>query len=466
MIVEIKNKHQLLAAGVPESRQIVLEITEEVLGKLNAYGRIRSIMRIEGTFLKIGDKSWDLSKKDHIYLIGAGKACNAMAKAVEDILGDFLTDGIAVVKIQEPEDGFKRTRVYTGGHPIPNEEGYRACMEIRKMIDQASAGDLFICVMSGGSSALMSCPVDGITLQEEMEATDVLLKSGAGIREINAVRRHISGMNGGRMAELIRDRGAELIGFNISDSVGNPPTGDISVPWTGFYGTPMGPDQTTLKDALGMIRDYNLKKRLPKSVVAYLETPGEGKETPKEFPENTYYQINTLPDSCVYAMEAAKKRKIPAIVLTTFIEEEAREAGAMMASVARQIQEYGQPVPPPCLVFSAGEAVTTITDNSRVRGHGGPSQEMALGFALKASAVGGACFLSIDSEGTDGSTDAAGGIADSESLEALAGEGVDIYRTFREHSGFEALTKAGGIVYTGNTGTNVCDFNVLYVPKR
>ncbi len=465
MIVEIKNKRQLLATGVPESRQIVLDITEEVLGKLNAYGRIRSIMSVEGTLLKIGDKSWDLSKKEHVYLIGGGKACNAMAKAVEDILGDFLTDGIAVVKIQEAEDGFCRTRVYTGGHPIPNEEGYRACMEIRKMIGQASEGDLFICVMSGGSSALMSCPVEGITLQEEMEATDVLLKSGAGIREINAVRRHISGMNGGRMAELIRNRGAELIGFNISDSVGNPPTGDISVPWNGFYGTPMGPDQTTLRDALKMIRDYDLKERLPQSVTAYLEAPGEGKETPKEFPENTYYQINTLPDSCVYAMEAAKKRKIPAIVLTTFIEEEAREAGAMMSSVARQIQKYGQPVPPPCLVFSAGEAVTTITDNNSVRGHGGPSQEMTLGFALKASAVKGACFLSIDSEGTDGSTGAAGGIADSESLKALSGAGVDIYRTFREHSGFEALAQAGGIVYTGNTGTNVCDFNVLYVPE-
>ena len=466
MSVEIKNKRQLLAAGVSESRKIVLEITEEVLEKLNAYKRIRSIMRIEGSILKIGDKCWDLDQKEHIYLIGAGKACNAMAKAVEDILGDFLSDGIAVVKIQEPEDGFKRTRVYTGGHPIPNEEGYRACMEIRKMIEQASAGDLFICVMSGGSSALMSCPVEGITLREEMEATDALLKSGAGIREINAVRRHISGMNGGRMAEMIRDRGAELIGFNISDSVGNPPTGDISIPWDRFYGTPMGPDQTTLKDALKMIYDYNLEERLPRSVVTYLETPGEGKETPKEFPENTYYQINTLPDSCIYAMEAAKKRNIPAIVLTTFIEEEAKEAGAMMASIARQIQEYGQPLPPPCLVFSAGEAVTTITDNSTVKGHGGPSQEMALGFALRVSAVGGACFLSVDSEGTDGSTAAAGGIADSKSLEALAKAEVDIYRTFREHSGFEALTKAGGIVYTGNTGTNVCDFNVLYVPKR
>lgn len=157
---------------------------------------------------------------------------------VEDALGERLTDGIAVVKILEPGDRFVRTRVRIGGHPIPNQAGYEACLEILDLIDRAGPEDLFLCVMSGGSSALMSCPVDGISLEDEQKTTDILLKSGAGILEINAVRRHISRMNGGRMAQRIADRGAELIGFNISDSVSNPPTRDISIPWEHYYGTP------------------------------------------------------------------------------------------------------------------------------------------------------------------------------------------------------------------------------------
>ena len=260
---KIKNRSELLSHGHRHSRQTVLDITDAALEELDAYGRIRSFLKCEGNLLRIGDRCWDLDRKRNVYLIGAGKACNAMAMAVEDALGERLTDGIAVVKILEPGDRFVRTRVRIGGHPIPNQAGYEACLEILDLIDRAGPEDLFLCVMSGGSSALMSCPVDGISLEDEQKTTDILLKSGAGILEINAVRRHISRMNGGRMAQRIADRGAELIGFNISDSVSNPPTRDISIPWEHYYGTPMGPDQTTLQDALACIEKYNLHSRLP-----------------------------------------------------------------------------------------------------------------------------------------------------------------------------------------------------------
>lgn len=201
---KIKNREELLSYGCRQSRRVVLDITDSVLKELDAYGRIRSILKCEGNLLKIGERCWDLSKKRHVYLIGAGKACNAMAMAVEDALGDRLTDGIAVVKILEPEDRFVRTRVRIGGHPIPNQDGYEACLEILDLIDHAAEEDLFLCVMSGGSSALMSCPVDGISLEDEQKATDILLKSGAAILEINAVRRHISRMNGGRWRAVSR----------------------------------------------------------------------------------------------------------------------------------------------------------------------------------------------------------------------------------------------------------------------
>ena len=210
---KIRNYNALTSHGDVESRKIVLDITEKTLQKLDASQRIKSIMHMDGSILHIGTKSWDLSKKRHVYLLGAGKACNHMAMAVDEILGDYLTKGIAIVKVAEEADIFHRTDVYVGGLHLLNEEGYHACQKILDLVDQAGPDDLFLVVISGGSSALMSCPIDGITLDDEIQTTDVMLKSGANIYEINAIRRHISAMNGGMLAKRIQSVGAELIGF-------------------------------------------------------------------------------------------------------------------------------------------------------------------------------------------------------------------------------------------------------------
>ncbi len=462
--MKIKNRDRLLSHGELESRRIVLDITEKTLQRLDAKERIKSIMHREGSILHIGNRQWDLSKKKHVYLLGAGKACNHMAMAVDEILGDYLTLGIAIVKIPEQTDVFRRTKVFVGGHPLPNEEGYRACKIILDLVDKSGPDDLFICVISGGSSALMSCPIDGISLEDEIQVTDVMLKSGAGIYEINAIRRHISAMNGGMLAKRIAARGAELIGFGISDAVGNPPTGDIGVPYANYKSTPIGPDGTTLEDARNVIRNYNVADKLPKNVVDYLMTAGPDKETPKAFPQNTYFLLNTLPDSCKYAKEAAEEMGLKAYILTSFLEGEARDVGTVFSSIARQIQTYNMPFEAPCVILSSGEATTKIPDNSIIRGHGGPGQEEVLSFAISAAKTPGACLLSIDSEGTDGTANVAGGITDSTTMAAAREKGVDVYEALRTHAAFEALDAVGDAVFTGNTGTNLCDFNVLYVP--
>ena len=466
MQTKIKNRDVLLSHGDVESRKIVLDITEKTLQHLDAYERIKSIAHMEGNILHIGSRQWDLSKKRNVYLLGAGKACNHMAMAVDEILGDHLTRGIAIVKIAEDTDVFRNTEVYAGGHPLPNEEGYRACRKILELVDSATADDLFIVVISGGSSALMSCPIDGITLQDEIDTTDVLLKSGAGILEINAVRRHISQFNGGMLAKRIAERGAELIGFGISDAVGTPATGDIGEPYKAYKGTPMGPDQTTLEDARRVIRDYDVADRLPKAVVDYLMNVGEEGETPKAFPQNTYFLLNTLPDSCIYAKKVAEEMGIPAIILSSFLEGESKDAGTIFASIAREVQNYGNPLPAPCVILSSGETTTKILDNREITGHGGPGQELTLSFAISALKAPGACMLSIDSEGTDGTTPVAGGITDSTSYKTAEEKGVDVHAALRGHACYEALSEMGDAVFTGNTGTNLCDFNVLYIPKK
>ena len=461
---KIRNYDELISHGDIESRKIVLDITEKTLQRLDSKERIKSIMRMEGSVLHIGTKSWDLSRKKHVYLLGAGKACNHMAMAVDEILGDYLTKGIVIVKISEDTDVFRHTDVYVGGHPLPNEDGYKACLKILELVDNAGPDDLFICVISGGSSALMSCPVDGITLQEEIDTTDVMLKSGAGIYEVNAVRRHISAMNGGMLAKRIQKTGAEMIGFGISDAVGNPATKDIAVPYAKYASTPIGPDKTTLDDARRVIKDYNVADRLPKNVVDYLMNAGSEAETPKEFPENTYFLLNTLPDSCIYAKEIAEEMGLNCMILTSFLEGESRDAGSFFASIAREVQAYGNPVKPPCVILSSGEVTTKILDNREIKGHGGPSQELTASFALLASKTKGACMLSIDSEGTDGTTPVAGGITDSTSYGTAKSGNVDIHGALRGHACYEALSSMGDTVFTGNTGTNLCDFNILYIP--
>lgn len=462
--VKIKNATEIISQGRKASREIVLQIADRTLQRLDSYHRIRSMMRMEGDTLHVGVKSWDLSKKRNVYLVGAGKACNHMAMAVDHVLGDRLTRGIAIVKIKEDTDRFSKTEVFVGGHPLPNEEGHRASREIIKLVDRAGPGDLFIVVISGGSSALMSCPLDGISLQDEIDTTDVLLKSGAGIAEINAVRRHISALNGGMLAKRIEAVGAELIGLGISDGVGSPATGDITIPYAAYKGTPMGPDTTTLDDARATIVNYAVADRLPKSVLDHLNNAGPEAETPKAFPKNTYFLLNTLPDSCIYAKEICAEMGIPALIVSSFLEGESRDAGTFFASMAREIQAYGNPVKAPCVLLSSGEVTTQILDNTVIKGHGGPGQEMATSFAISAAKTKGACLLSIDSEGTDGTAKVAGGITDSTTQRDAAAKGINLHQALREHSCFEALSAVNATVFTGNTGTNLCDLNILYVP--
>jgi glycerate-2-kinase len=462
---KIRNAEEILSHGDRESREIVLEITDKTLARLDSYKRIKSIASMEGDTLHIGTKAWDLSSKKNVFLLGAGKACNHMAMAFDEILGDFLTRGIAIVKIAEDTDVFRNTEVFVGGHPLPNEEGLKASKKIIEIVSQSGPDDLYIVVISGGSSALMCCPLDGISLQDEIDTTDIMLKTGAGIYEINAIRRHISQLNGGMLAKRIQDVGAELIGIGISDAVGSPATGDIRVPYKAYKSTPMGPDMTTLEDARNVIRNRNVEHRLPRTVVDYLMNVGPEGETPKAFPDNTYFLLNTLPDSCVYAKEVCNEMGIPAMIVTSFLAGESRDAGTFFASVAREIQAYGNPMPPPCVLLSSGEVTTQILDSSEIEGHGGPGQELTASFALTAAKTEGACMLSIDTEGTDGTTTVAGGITDSKSYAAAAERNLNLFEALRRHACYEALSEIKDTVFTGNTGTNLCDLNILYVPE-
>lgn len=462
---KIRNQDVLLSHGIADSRRIVLAVTERVLQKLDAYDRIKSFLRLEGDILHVGNRRWNLAEKRNVYVLSAGKAANHMAMAVDAILGKRMTKGVAIVKIAEATDRYSNTEVFIGGHPLPNSEGIRGCRRMLELVDQAGWDDLFIVLISGGSTALMGYPVEGITLQEKMAATDSMLKSNMRVMDINVIRGHISQMNRGRLGQRIGKRGAEIISLNIWDALDWPPVRDYGEP-VAMAGTPVGPDASTFEDARRIITQNGLRGRLPASVEAYIFNGTEEQETPKSIPRATYFMLNILSDSCRYAAEAAAAMGINHMILTTSLEGESKDAGMVLAGIAKEIQRFGRPIKPPCLIFSAGETSTWILDNSEIKGHGGPSQEMAAGFALVAREAPGACLLSIDTEGTDGTTEVAGGITDSETYRQAAASGIDLREALRGHATYEALTRLGDCVFTGNTGTNLCDFNILYVPKR
>lgn len=460
----IKNAEQLLSTGDQESRTVVLDILDHTLERLDSYNRIKSMVKVEGNIMTIGEKSWDLSKKRNIYLIGAGKAANAMARAFDEILGDWITDGIAVVKIREPkDDDIKHIRIYTGGHPLPNQSGYLAALKVLEMVEQATEEDLFIGAMSGGNSSLMACPVEQITLQEEIETRDIMLKSGANVIEVNAVDRHISRVNGGHLAKRIEEIGAEMISFLIMDAIGFPPVLDPAKP-TYFGATSMGPDITTLEDAKAAIRNYNVEDKLPKSVIEFFKNCTEEDETPKTLKRWTPYIINTLPDASNIAKEEAQKMGYQAMVLTNYLSGEAKEAGTVLANIAQEIQDSGQPMKAPCVVIATGEVSTKIGPKEKI-GLGGPGQELSTSFAISAAKAKGICIASIDSEGTDGPTDAAGGLTDSKTLKEAEKIGIDFYKSLRCHNCYDALNALNCKIVTGNTGTNLCDLHIMFVPE-
>jgi len=456
----IKNRAALETVGDVPARKVVLEIMETTLRALDAHRILRGLLRVEGDTLRIGERRWDLRSKRRVIVVGAGKAANAMARAVEEALGDRISEGLVIVKQREPGDGLSRIELAVGGHPIPNEDGLAASRRILAIADRAAPEDLFLSVISGGSSALMNCPLPGISLEDERRMTEMLLKSGARILEINAVRRHISATNGGRLAQIIEARGAEMINLIISDSLGAKPTVDPAEP-VRHFGTPVAPDGTTLDDARHAVEKYRLNGRIPRAILDFLRGATSRDETPKTFGERVHQYVLERPaNACVAANRAAEARGLRACILTTVLEGESSAAGIVLACVAKEVALNSQPISAPGVLIAGGETTTRIEGPS---GEGGPSQELALGFVTEIADRRGVCLCALDTDGTDGPTPIAGGLVDGTTAARARAKGLDPHRSLLAHDSSTVLRAVDDAVVTGNTGTNVCDLNVIYI---
>jgi len=456
----LKNRAVLVARGDRRARRPVLAVLDATLDALDSNRIISNNLALTENIMSFGSCRWDLSQMRRIYVVGGGKAGNAMARAVEAILGEKISAGVVAVKNLEPGDALQRIELVAAGHPLPNDASVRTGQRMLQLAAGAGRDDLFIGLISGGSSALMACPLPGISLEDEIACTQALLASGARILEINAVRRHISAVNGGRLARAVDEKGARMINFIVSDGVGNAPLTDPLTP-ARFFGTPVAPDKTTFADARCMLAKYDLRAKIPPSVVEFIDQADASQETPKDLSDRIQqFVIQRVADAGGTAVQAAESQGLRATILTTFLQGESREAGTFLACVAKEIAAYRRPLTPPCLLIAGGETTTTIDGRS---GLGGPSQELALGFALEIDGQAGICLAAVDTDGTDGPTQAAGGIVDGTTAARARKSGVDIYRHLQRHESLRVFEVLGDAIFTGNTGTNVCDLNLVYI---
>ena len=381
----------------------------------------------------------------HIYLVGAGKAGAAMARAAERVLGRRITAGLVNVK-----DGhvakLRRIELNQCGHPVPDDRGVAGARRIADIAAAAGAGDLVLCLISGGGSALLPLPAEGITLAEKQDTTRLLLASGATIHEINAVRKHISAIKGGQLARLAEPAAVEAL--LLSDVIGD----NLDVIGSG----PTAPDASTFATALGILDKFCIRERVPVPVRERLEHGLAGRidETPKRTKAR-----NTVIGSSRLAIDAAAARAralgYRTMILASEIEGETREIARMHAAIAREIARAGRPLKPPACIITGGETTVTIKGN----GLGGRNQEFVLAAAIEIAGVADAVIFSAGTDGTDGPTDAAGAIADGATLR----RNPDALRYLEANDSYHYFQPLGDLVITGPTNTNVMDVRLILV---
>lgn len=439
----------------PEQRQPILQILTAALEAVNPAQAVLRAVQVDGKQLTVGGRKYNLAQYERIYVVGAGKAGAPMAQAVETILGERIHQGVVVVK--EGHGGPTRwVQIREAGHPMPNQAGVDAGQQILDLANQAGPRDLVIALLSGGGSALLVAPAEGLTLADLQAMTDALLACGATIHEINCLRKHCSAVKGGQLAQAVAP--ADLLTLVLSDVVGSP----LDVIASG----PTVPDSSSWADAWSIVEKYDLVDRLPQAVQARLRAglAGHLADTPK--PQDPLFQRSqtlVVADNRVAALaarEAAINLGFNSLLLTTFVQGEAQEVAKVAVALGREVQAAGNPVAAPACLILGGE--TTVNLGAKA-GQGGRNQELALAAGLALQGVHGITLVSLATDGTDGPTDSAGGLADGDSVLRGNRAGLDAVSHLRAHNAYPYLNAIGDMLITGPTQTNVNDLIFVFV---
>ena len=377
-----------------------------------------------------------------------------MARAIEELFGDRMTKGVITTKYGHLLP-LKQTQTIEAGHPIPDRKGYEGARKIQRLLKESGPNDLVIFLLSGGGSALLPFPADGIELKEKQEVTQLLLDSGADIKEINTVRKHISWMKGGWVAKWAYP--STVIALILSDVVGD----QLDVIGSG----PTVPDPSTFEEAWEILKKYGLLNEIAPSIRKHLQSGREGKveETPKPGEAAFEKVSNILIGSNILALREAKKEAeslgFNTLILSSSIEGETREASRFHTAVAKEVISSGNPIPRPACILSGGETTVTI----KGKGLGGRNQEFVLAGALEISGVEKVVLLSGGTDGTDGPTDASGALADHTTVHRAKTMGLNPKAHLENNDAYPFFQKLGDLLITGPTHTNVMDVRIILV---
>ncbi|UCH21583.1 MAG: glycerate kinase [Deltaproteobacteria bacterium] len=437
--------------SIEKMREDAVNIFYAGLEAVEPNAAVKNHCRLNDHRLSVGDRTYDLSKFNNLFVIGAGKASAPMASAIEDLVGQRITRGIVNVKYEHIAD-LKRVKLIEAGHPVPDENGAKGSGAILSLANDAGKNDLILCLMSGGGSALLPLAAEGLTLNDKQNTIKVLLACGATIHEINAIRKHTSNIKGGRLARAAYP--ATLISLILSDVVGD----DLDVIASG----PTVPDSSTFGDCMEIFRKYEIIDKLPDSVVRHIEAGISGKidETPKIGDPAFDNVNNVIVGSNFEAVTAAEKKAknlgYNTLILSSMIEGETKHVAHVHGAIAREIIKTGNPLPPPACILSGGETTVTITG----KGLGGRSQEFALAAALDISGSEDIVVLCGGTDGTDGPTDAAGAVADSGSVTRAREMGMNPRQYLSNNDSYNFFKTLGDLFITGPTNTNVMDLRI------
>lgn len=439
---------------VRELRQSAREIFDAAVRAVDPAEAIRRHLVRQGDRLTIGGEAVDLQGVRRIVAVGLGKAGAPMAAAVEEILGDRIEQGVVVTKYGHLQPT-RTIRIHEAGHPMPDDAGIAGAQAVLDQVHGLGSDDLVLVLISGGGSALTPAPVAGITLAEKQALTKALLACGADIREMNALRKHISRIKGGQLARAAAP--ARVFTLILSDIVGDPLDAIASGPTV--------PDPRTYADALAILDKYRIRQGIPSSIRTHLEAGAAGRipETPK--PDDPLFRRvrSVMVASNIQALEAAKAEAhrlgFQAMVLSSFIEGETREIARMHAALALEVRASGNPLTPPVCLITGGETTVTLKGT----GKGGRNQEFALAAALDIAGLPDVVVLSAGTDGTDGPTDAAGALADGDTVSRAIGLGLAPRVALDGNDAYPFFQRLGDLVMTGPTRTNVMDVRLVLV---
>jgi glycerate 2-kinase len=399
-----------------------------------------------------------LASARRILVVGAGKAGAAMSAALESALGDLLEKVEGIVNV--PADAVRPLKKITlhaarpAGSNHPTAEGVAGAERMLELVSRAGPNDVALCLLSGGGSALLPAPVEGISLADKQAVTKLLHACGASINEMNAVRKHLSRIKGGRLAEAFTGR--EIFSLIISDVVGDP----LDVIASG----PTAADPSTFGDALAVLDRYELRARTPAAILKYLQDGAAGRivETPKQIDRCSNRILGNNNVALRTAAKLAEQFGYRVINLGPFVEGETRPVAVAIAGIVRGIRECGQPIEPPACILIGGETTVTLSADS---GKGGRNQEFVLAMLDKLGPEGltGAAVLSGGTDGEDGPTDAAGAVADSADLRRIEESGLDMEAALTRHNAYPLFDQAVCLIRTGLTQTNVMDVRVVLI---